>query len=601
MTPPTTGTAATASNVEPDHSESIFEVIRRTLEPANPTAGTPADTGDIAWAECPVWPPDLFAVVATIVDLAGCHTQADRVGGSAATHGAYIDEVMTAAIKWRHDVSIAPDEVYDWWDEILVNRHTTIGALHRDPETNAFVIGLLLRLLATADEACVGIGWSASGSSNAAEVCLGSFALGAAGVAAGLGPPLPHVRHSLCRRVSPYVCTVLPKALTTPVGCTLRSLSHHLALLPPITVLKPKWLLTDDVPGATESVPSQKKSLRLLVLPFPFRVDDTSFTEALKFTALPHNAKMQPYFEVGQTWLTYDTAPVTSAQLFEKLFVPLLESAQRMSPSEAVDGILLPECALDTQRAGELGEMLAQESGRFGLKFFICGAMAPGDRPRNLAMNWVFGARNPAGQPTFTRGAQAKHHRWALDRAQIDRYGIIGLSDADASKWWEHIDVSQRKLPFFAVRNDLCMTVLICEDLARADPAMQIVRSIGPNLVVALLMDGPQLAQRWPGRYATVLAEDPGSSVLSITCAGMVDRSNLLERNPVRAVGLWRHENGPMQELYLPQGHHGLLLSIDSTTEAQHALDHRTDGQSTNRLKLKTIKPLALDTVPDWL
>jgi hypothetical protein len=336
-------------------------------------------------------------------------------------------------------------------------------------------------------------------------------------------------------------------------------------------------------------------------LPFPFRVDDTSFVEASRFTPLSHNAKMQPYFKVAQTWLEHGTAPITSEQFFEQLFVPLLESAQRASPSEPVDGILLPECALDTQRAGELGKMLAQESGRFGLKFFICGAMAPDDPPRNLAMNWVFGANDPTGTPTFTRGEHAKHHRWAMDRAQIDRYGVIGLDDTNASKWWEHIDVSQRKLPFFAVRDDLCMTVLICEDLARADPAMQIVRSIGPNLVVALLMDGPQLAQRWPGRYATVLAEDPGSSVLSITCAGMVDRSNMLERNPVRAVGLWRHENGPMQELYLPQGHHSLLLSIDSTTEAQHALDHRTDGQSTNRLKLKTIKPLALDTVPDWL
>jgi len=215
-------------------------------------------------------------------------------------------------------------------------------------------------------------------------------------------------------------------------------------------------------------------------------------------------------------------------------------------------------------------------------------------------MNWVFGARDDGGVP-FTKGSQAKQHRWALDDSQINRYGITALADSSATKWWEDIDVSRRKLPFFAVRDDLCMTVLICEDLARADPAMDIVRSVGPNLVVALLMDGPQLAQRWSGRYATILAEDPGSSVLSITCAGMVDRSNLLERNPVRAVGLWRHENGPMQELYLPSGHHAVLIALDSVPEEQFTLDHRTDGKSTNRLKLRTIKPLALETVPKWL
>lgn len=32
-------------------------------------------------------------------------------------------------------------------------------------------------------------------------------------------------------------------------------------------------------------------------------------------------------------------------------------------------------------------------------------------------------------------------------------------------------------------------------------------------------MDGPQLGSRWPGRYAGVLADEPGCSVLTFTCA----------------------------------------------------------------------------------
>ena len=46
--------------------------------------------------------------------------------------------------------------------------------------------------------------------------------------------------------------------------------------------------------------------------------------------------------------------------------------------------------------------------------------------------------------------------------------------------------------------------VLICEDLARQEPAAELIRAVGSNLVIALLMDGPQLNNRWPARYAAV-------------------------------------------------------------------------------------------------
>jgi hypothetical protein len=49
-------------------------------------------------------------------------------------------------------------------------------------------------------------------------------------------------------------------------------------------------------------------------------------------------------------------------------------------------------------------------------------------------------------------------------------------------------------------------------------PGADVMNAIGPNLVIALLMDGPQREHRWPGRYATVLADDPGSAVLTVTC-----------------------------------------------------------------------------------
>jgi hypothetical protein len=211
------------------------------------------------------------------------------------------------------------------------------------------------------------------------------------------------------------------------------------------------------------------------------------------------------------------------------------------------------------------------------------------------------------GQSGRVCSEQSKHHRWRLDMAQVQRYAlnfpdsaILPKSD-QATQWWEDIDVSERKLPFYAIRQDMSLAVLICEDLARSDPAMSVIRAVGPNLVVALLMDGPQLAVRWPGRYATVLADDPGSSVLAITCAAMVDRSNWLESRPVRSIGLWKDAGGRMQELNLPHDCQGMLLTMRAVATTQHTLDSRSDRDMTKKLSLVSAIPLSLDVVPQWL
>ena len=94
--------------------------------------------------------------------------------------------------------------------------------------------------------------------------------------------------------------------------------------------------------------------------------------------------------------------------------------------------------------------------------------------------------------------------------------------------YWEHIGIQKRVL-YFATLNAMTWTVLVCEDLARQDPAADLIRAVGPNLLIALLMDGPQLSRRWPARYASVLAEDPGTSVLTLTSLGMAERSRPID------------------------------------------------------------------------
>jgi hypothetical protein len=105
--------------------------------------------------------------------------------------------------------------------------------------------------------------------------------------------------------------------------------------------------------------------------------------------------------------------------------------------------------------------------------------------------------------------------------------------------------------------------------------------SVGPNLVIALLMDGPQLRGRWPGRHATVLADDPGSAVLTLTSVGMVRRSipppGVTSRD---CIALWTERDKAPEELDLPAGHHALLLALSAQPKRQKTLDLRRQRDS---------------------
>jgi len=114
-------------------------------------------------------------------------------------------------------------------------------------------------------------------------------------------------------------------------------------------------------------------------------------------------------------------------------------------------------------------------------------------------------------------------------------------------------------------------------------------------------MDGPQLPNRWPGRYATVLAEDPGSAVLTLTNLGMIERS-ALPNVPNRAVvGLWKDRHGDPKELILPANHHGLVLSLNCSEKRQVTLDHRRAPNPTIEYRLGAMRPVALKNPPRWL
>lgn len=174
-------------------------------------------------------------------------------------------------------------------------------------------------------------------------------------------------------------------------------------------------------------------------------------------------------------------------------------------------GAVFPEFSLDREAFNLVADQLRQEAPDTGFEFIIAGTSeeptpekTPSPRPGNFAA--FLGLPRRANDGKYIdpaswglRGAREKHHRWKLNKAQIQRYALSSALDPKAN-WWEGIPIAPRVVEFFEVRGGTSLTVLICEDLARADPCQAVVRAVGPNLVVALLMDGPQRAFRCPPR-----------------------------------------------------------------------------------------------------
>lgn len=255
-----------------------------------------------------------------------------------------------------------------------------------------------------------------------------------------------------------------------------------------------------------------------------------------------------------------------------------LEEALRVV--RRVDAIILPEAALTPEElATAEGVCLKREI------LLITGAFTPADGavpPTNDAIVQPAGFVGLRTLADELRVRQPKHHRWCLDHGQILQYGLGGVLPASRDLW-EYIRIPDRQVHFITPHKWLTMCVLVCEDLARQDPVPDVLRAVGPNLVVALLMDGPQLRNRWPSRYASVLAEDPGSSVLTITSLGMAKMSKPRpdEADRSRTIALWRDARTGERELALPPGKDAAVLSLTCKSGTEHSADGRGDeGQA---------------------
>jgi len=500
----------------------------------------------------PSWPPDMFALAATILQKSGAYTTVIRAWpppdlanptAQRFTRSEWNSFIKQVGLRWRL-AAVAnepvPPEVRRWWECVVQHREDEVSAISSYDD----LCQALLQLCAAADEASEGVGIPSADASegNPFEVEANLLLVVREG-------------GSLCRHIHPSRARVLPKLHTPRNGLTIRSLSHNLALCP-AGEINPRWYRLPKYQG---------HCLNLLVFPWPNNVVPAQFKATVPRTgALLNMPDKRGFF----AYMPRRAAKPLSAKVMD-----LVQQATEQVGH--IDGVIMPELAVTSSQHRTVSSAVLNQNA-----FLICGVTNSSLREGDPGSNYL--AFDVPIQERRVSLIQHKHHRWKLDGAQIRQYGL-GTELDPRTEWWEHVAIEPRSLAFVSMRPWLTVSALICEDLARQDPAAELVRAVGPNLVIALLMDAPQLASRWPARYATVLADDPGSSVLTVTSLGMAGLSRPLHvTSRSRVVALWKDAySGVPVEIDLPVGKSAAVLNITVQDLEEFTADGRSDDGAT--------------------
>ena len=506
----------------------------------------------------PAWPGDVFAVCASLAQDLGLVTRLGRDlfknGFGVASDSRYgTRSIQKVANEWRLLCSAAepsvPNEVLECWHRAFSRDNLKVGVPQLVQPTFNAICEDLLWLCVLCDEVFEGV------------ATIPPALRGAKGrvfwdIAADL--LIKRNGATLCHAIDVSRCRVLPKAQTPSPGLSFRSLTRYIGLsnTPDLPV---HWKV-----GESDRFFEEEKC-NVLVVPWPFTVTPRNFYRK-GFTG---NAVEQ----CSGNWFGYrpplgDPLDGGSRGLLVELHTLVMLAELKYG---RVHMIVLPEAAIT---ADEL-RVIECEFLPKGI-VIISGVVGSGSEDqKSMGDNKAIISLSRPGR----RIEQPKHHRWRLDASQIATYGLASILDPNKT-WWEGIEVQDRKLWFVSFRQWLCTCVLVCEDLARLDPAGQVIRAVAPDLVIALLFDGPQLTNRWPAYYATVLTDDPGSSVLTVTSLGMskLSRPRHLRQPDENStvIGLWRDQFTGTTELKLPENGKAVFLALVKKNSSCSTADGRT-------------------------
>lgn len=585
----------------------------------------------ISGKPCPTWPPDLFGAMAHLLDTSsGYHRidfQAFKCGSDrpprndrfVSLSDEELGEVADIAREWRGDAFKSLDKVPErvegiWKAFIEASANAELAFSSGDDPDAPTWMQHALHLFLIADEACKDVGYALEADDRATWIdsIVDGLALEAVEQKlVGLS--------NIALELNPNEVTVVPKSVQPEVGCTLRSLSRNLAVSPGQGVARTHWT---HYPQNNFLEPD--KPLGILLVPFPYAIGSHCFrVEALD------KKSGTGWYEVDQNW--FDPTDKDKISEFADFIVGLIDKAE--AQGTIVNALVFPEMALSPLY---FMAVLNKIHSRPTVMFCVAGLSQPileevmnaqleADNPHLLKTNeadvvdpnspkgnyvatyvkFQNGVPEGGGDPVLADIGQrvtyrAKHHWWILERSQIEGYALGDALDPQYV-WKEKLSHSERSVDMVSINKALTFTSLICEDLARIDPCQQLVRAVGPDLVFALLMDGPQVRARWSAKYATVLAEDPGSAVLSLTSKGLIQRQNESEMHKhARTVALLRDAVGKSKELNLPDGDHAILLKIRAAHGEKH---HPILDVHNNTFKWTYIghAPVRSDAPPAWL
>jgi hypothetical protein len=487
------------------------------------------------------WPPDLFAFTDVVLDRS---------------------EAYRFVVSPPDGASWPPPEMPDWslaiadasagWCAWIEN-----GGIEL-PRLIAEEWAVVWKGSATAlDELATGHAW---------RICQGLITLHAIAdeACAGTGvavPDVPRVGHRfrararelLARtgtlsRISRRRLRVLPRVRNPVGGPSIRSLSRYVCVREPS--VDAVW---NRIPARTVGTGSTAEDGNVLMLPWPLRIDAEDF----KPTGTVERAGLEPH-----GFFEFAPGELLDLDLADRV----LKSAREQGGT--VEIVVLPESAL---RPGDIGELEALLT-RHRVWLVVAGVREPPDPGGRFGANWLhlgvwFGGR-------WWHYRQNKHHRWSLDDKQIEQYHVAAAL-APGVRWWEAMAVPRRAVQVVELADGVTLVSLVCEDLARLDEVADLLRTIGPTLVITTLLDGPQLDSRWTARYASVLADDPGSAVVTLTSVGFAQRSRPAGRPPSRVVSLWKDPVRGLREIPLDVDAHAVLIHIQIGRTTRHSADGR--------------------------
>jgi hypothetical protein len=495
------------------------------------------------------WPPDVFALANVILE----RSEAFRFVLSPIEEWPprrlpgwvnVVDEAAVAWSEWAEDRrGPLPDLVLEVWSDVREGAEAPLEDLAEGRDQR--LCESLLTLHAIADEACAGLGVALDTSDAAASVYRAR------------GRELL-TRTGSMARVDPHLLRVLPKVRTPPTGRP--AFSRYACVQGP--GIKATW---NKVPTRHRGTDLQSEYANLLLLPWPLRVRASDFRPLEEPI---HRPAKEPFG-------FFEFAPDEGLD-FELLDRVLLAAREEAG---TVDVVCLPESAVDERELDDLETLLHEH----GVASVHTGVRQQSRQAGRFPSNWIHIGFNPGFEKGTTPGAegrpdwfhirQDKHHRWSLDDSQIYQYHLGGALHPGI-RWWEAMDVPRRAIQFVEVA-ELTLVALVCEDLAQNGHVAELIRSVGPTLVITGLLDGPQLNSRWAARYASVLADDPGSAVLTLTSHGMVQRSRPLQQDVSTVVALWKDPSRGVREIPLEAEAEAVLLTVCMDRATRRSADAR--------------------------